>query len=188
MRLLCILIASLVLLPLAAFAQSGWVDRQGRSVPASPSRNTVQDFGASLLVTSDTDWEQKWTTPSDTVPHFKAVDHVGTGEALFVLTFLSNPGLDERRHADVVCSIRVTDPTGHVAQDTVDTPCLQGEIKGDPRNVYLAQATLQVIAEASDPPGRWQVQVTVKDRRRGVSIPLTGAFTLGRQRTRVPAQ
>ncbi|CAD1787898.1 hypothetical protein [Xanthomonas arboricola] len=52
----------------------------------------------------------------------------------------------------------------------------------------LAQATLQVIAEASDPPGRWQVQVTVNDRRRGVSIPLTGAFTLGRQRTRVPAQ
>lgn len=26
----------------------------------------------------------------------------------------------------------------------------------------LAQATLQVIAEASDPPGRWQVQVTVR--------------------------
>ncbi|MCC4616461.1 hypothetical protein LL972_10680 [Xanthomonas campestris pv. asclepiadis] len=82
MRVLCILMSSLALLPLGAFAQSGWVDGQGQSVAASPSRNTAQDFGASLPVTSDVDREQQRNTP-DRVPQVKAVAHVGPGDALF---------------------------------------------------------------------------------------------------------
>ncbi|MCC4622050.1 hypothetical protein LL965_19040 [Xanthomonas cassavae CFBP 4642] len=177
-----LLAASLGLLPLSSVAQAGWINAQGEPIAASPSRKTVQDMGASLLLTPDADWQQKWNTPSDITPHFNQADHVATGDTLFVLIFLSNPGLDAQRRADVVCSIRVVDPTGHAAQDTVDAPCLQTEIGGDPRHVYLAQVGLAVRAEASDPPGRWQVQVTVNDRRRGIRIPLVSSFTMGRQR------
>lgn len=177
-----IIAACLGLLPLPGMAQSGWINAQGESVAQSPSRKTVQDMGASLLLTPDADWQQKWNTPSDTAPHFNQVDHVATGDTLFVLIFLSNPGLDAQRRADVVCSIRVIDPTGHAEQNTVDAPCLQTHIEGDPRHVYLAQVSLAVRAEASDPPGRWQVQVTVDDRQRGIRIPLASTFTMGRQR------
>ncbi|MCC8624032.1 hypothetical protein [Xanthomonas vesicatoria] len=89
MRLPCrllssIIAASLELLPLSGMAQSGWINAQGESVAESPSRKTVQDMGASLPLTPDTDWQQKWNTPSDTVPHFTEADHVATGDTLFV--------------------------------------------------------------------------------------------------------
>jgi hypothetical protein len=83
MRVCCILMSSLTLRPFAALAQSGRVDRQGPSVPASPSRSTVQDVGASLAVTSDADREQHRNPPGDRVPQVTAVDHVGPGNALF---------------------------------------------------------------------------------------------------------
>ena len=180
MRLMRTLLLSLLLLPLLAGAQSGWIDTQGQPIPNSSSRKAVQDLGASLLLTPDADWQQKWNTPSDTTPHFNEVDHLATGEVLFML--------DAQRHTDVVCNIRIIDPTGNLVQDTTDTPCLQGELSGDPRNVYMAQASLHVEAEADDPPGRWQVQVTVNDRQRGVSIPLSTSFTMGRKRAAATAR
>ncbi|UAU33963.1 hypothetical protein [Xanthomonas campestris] len=188
MRLMRALPLSLLLLPLLAGAQSGWIDTQGQPIPNSSSRKAVQDLGASLLLTPDANWQQKWNTPSDTTPHFNEVDHLATGEVLFMLILLSNPCLDAQRHTDVVCNIRIIDPTGHLVQDTTDTPCLQGELSGDPRNVYMAQASLHVEAEADDPPGRWQVQVTVNDRQRGVSIPLSTSFTMGRKRAAATAR
>ncbi|WP_372393018.1 hypothetical protein ACCQ05_04270 [Xanthomonas sp. NCPPB 3582] len=175
---------SLPLLPLPALAQSGWINRQGEALPESPSRKTVQGLGASLLLTADTDWAAKWNTPSDTTPHFNEVDHVGTGDSLFLLIFLSNPGLDAQHRADVVCSIRVIDPAGHAEQKVIDAPCLQGKISGDPRNVFLANLGLTIRAEAGDLPGRWQLQVTLTDRQRGISIPLGTTYTQGRQRRR----
>ncbi|PKV14324.1 hypothetical protein [Xanthomonas prunicola] len=182
--LLSSLVALLLLLPLSATAQSGWINQQGEAIADSPSRKMVQGFGASLLLTSDADWAAKWNTPSDTTPHFNEVDHVSTGDALFLLIFISHPGLDAQQRADVVCSIRVIDPTGHAEQNAVDAPCLQGPIGGDPGNVFLAHVGMTVHAEASEPPGRWQVQVTLIDRQRGLSIPLSTTYTQGRQRTR----
>ncbi|WP_127169701.1 hypothetical protein [Xanthomonas sp. BRIP62415] len=82
MRVCCILMSSLTLRPFAALAQSGR-DRQDPSVPASPSRSTVQDVGASLAVTSDADREQHRNPPGDRVAQITAVDHVGPGHALF---------------------------------------------------------------------------------------------------------
>ncbi|USI99252.1 hypothetical protein MUG10_14255 [Xanthomonas prunicola] len=182
------LVALLLLLPLSTTAQSGWINRQGEAIPDSPSRKMVQGFGASLLLTSDADWAAKWNAPSDTTPHFNEVDHVSTGDALFLLIFISHPGLDAQQRADVVCSIRVIDPTGHAEQNAVDAPCLQGPIGGDPRNVFLAHVSMTVRTEASELPGRWQVQVTLTDRERSVRLPLSTTYTQGRQRTRAKAR
>lgn len=51
MRLMRTLPLSLLLLPLLAGAQSGWIDTQGQPIPNSSSRKAVQDLGASLLLT-----------------------------------------------------------------------------------------------------------------------------------------
>ncbi|AZR32389.1 hypothetical protein [Xanthomonas vasicola] len=179
---------SLPLLPLSARAQSGWINQQGEAIADSPSRKMVQGLGASLLLTSDADRAAKWNTPSDTTPHFSEVDHVSAGDSLFPLMFISNPGLDAQQRADVVCSIRVIEPTEHAEQNAVDAPCLQGSISGNPRNVFLAHVGMTARAEASAPPGRWQVQVTFTDRHRSISIPPSTTYTQGRQRRRAKAR
>ena len=55
--------AVLLLLIAATLAQEAWKDEQGRPLPNTDSRRSINGFGGWLLVTSDTDWRAKWKLP-----------------------------------------------------------------------------------------------------------------------------
>lgn len=65
--------------------------------PDTEFRKTENGFSGMLLVTPDTDWEQKWNTPPDTIPHFRTAKVVRVGERLVILTFFVNPLPDENK-------------------------------------------------------------------------------------------
>ena len=71
-------LASLVMtLFLAAHTETGvWVFVDGRSVPNSDTIKSINGFGGSLVVTPDPDWEEKWNTSPETVPHFSEAAEV----------------------------------------------------------------------------------------------------------------
>lgn len=173
-------LASLLLLGLSlgASAQSGWRDMNGRPLPESESAKSRQGFSASLIVTPDKDWQEKWNTPPETVPSFSTATEVSEGGELFILTFLSNPLLDADGITDVSCDFQVQRPDGSMSADERGLPCFKAQLKGDPHNVYLSTASMIFVAEPADIRGVWQVRVTVKDLHRQVSIPLQTSFTL----------
>ena len=47
-----------------------WKDSNGNPHPDTESRRSVGEFGGSLLITSDPDWEKKWDTSPETIPVF----------------------------------------------------------------------------------------------------------------------
>jgi hypothetical protein len=54
-------------------------------------RKTKNDFAAWLLVTPDTDWQQKWDTSPDTVPYFREATSAKRGEPLAIWPFSQIP-------------------------------------------------------------------------------------------------
>lgn len=179
MRICSLWLIGLLLLPLPSVAQSGWVDMKGKPVPETDAAKSRDGFSATLVITPDQDWQQKWDTPPETIPRFTEAGEVGPGGELFILTFLSNPKVDPASGmTDVACDFAVLRPDGSDSTRERDLPCFTVKLPGDPRSVYLSTAALKYVAEPSDQRGEWTVSVTLKDRLRGVEVPLHASFVV----------
>lgn len=178
MRFIRTLAALALLLPLAAQAQSGWRNDAGDMLPDTASSKARDGFAASMIITADADWQQKWETPPEVAPRFELADEVGQGGELYILAFLSNPQLDADSMADVSCDLRITRPDGSLSGDEHDLPCFKTRLTADPTHVYLSTVGVKFTAEATDPRGTWTVDIHVTDNHRKVTLPLQSSFTL----------
>jgi hypothetical protein len=141
---------------------------------------SINGFGGSLVVTPDSDWEAKWNTSPETIPHFSGAKNVSYGEQLTILAFYINPKTNASGELDVLCDIKVTRPDGSSSANAKGVQCAAGKLQGNPRNVRLASAVIKYVGEEGDPPGKWIVEVTLIDKVRGTAIPLEAHFNLRR--------
>lgn len=169
-----LLLASVV----APAADVGWRDREGNAVPDTEDQRSVEGFGGWLVVTPDIDWEAKWNTPSDVVPHFTTASTVKVGQELTILIFFGNPRVDSNKHVRVECDLAVVRPDGTLSVDARSVICAEGPIAGDTMNLRLAAQFLKYVGESQDPKGFWKVEVTLYDRNRGVAVQLKTRFEL----------
>lgn len=173
-----LVLSVLLLLVLPAWGQQGWKDDKGHVSPDTESRKSVDGFGGWLAVTSDADWQAKWQTSSDTIPHFTEAKNVAIGKQVFVLTFLANPLLDTNGTADITCDIDLLRPNGTTSVHQVDAPCLKGPVRGSPHQVFLSAPVIGFTGDPGDPTGKWLVQVLLKDHVRRVTLSLRTSFVL----------
>ncbi|HET7833269.1 MAG TPA: hypothetical protein VFK88_09945 [Gallionella sp.] len=142
------------------------------------SSNSVDGFGALLILTSDQDWEAKWNTPADVMPNFTRAHSVRRSGALTLLILFANPKADQHNSINVLCDIKATRPDGSISVNEANLVALKGELKGRPENVRLADPVIKFVGEPKDPLGEWIIEVTVKDMVRGVSVPIKTSFIL----------
>ncbi len=148
------------------------------SWPQTDARKVQNDFAAWLLVTPNIDWQQRWETPPDTIPYFDEAKGVHVGERLVILTFFTNPGVDDSRRSLIKCSLKVTRPDGSPSVPEQHFNCLDGEMVGNPRHIRLSPAIIQFTAEPNDPLGIWLVEVTLEDTVRNVTLSLKTTFEM----------
>lgn len=172
-------LATWLLITTTAIAdEGGWVDRNGDPVPDSDSMKSDSGFGASLIVTPDEDWAEKWNTPRETTPYFSEASEVRVGQVLTILPLFINPKLDENRIARISCDLRIVRPDSSLAIDEERLNCFTYEIPGDPESVFLSAIIPKYVGEPGDPRGVWLVEMTMRDEVRGVGIPLSVSFEL----------
>jgi hypothetical protein len=168
----------LIAITLAATAQTiGWRDAQGNAVPDTPYKKSKDGLGGWLLITGDTDWESKWNTPADNIPHFNEPSTVKVGETVFSLILISNPAKDTNGNVNILCDLEITRPDGSKSTNQIDVPCMVGELPGDPLSIYMAEQVAGFLGEPSDPVGTWTVRVRLKDMVRNTTIELEKSFT-----------
>lgn len=156
--------------------QMGW-RRDGQPVSNTDARKNINEFGASLIITSDADWENKWNTPAETSPKFRTVEKLKIGEQATLLIFFANPKLDSAGSVDVTCDVKITRPN-NLTTDNRGLKGFTGQLIGPVTNTFLTETVIRFVGEKSDPLGEWVVDVTVHDNNRHVSIPLKSKFTL----------
>lgn len=173
------MLTGLLALPSIVAAQGGWHDQQGHPLPETSTSKSRGGLAVALLVTADKDWQAKWNTAPSTIPTFTVAHEVKPGGALFILTLLSNPKVDSTSGmTDVTCDFVVSKPDGSDSVREADIPCFKTHLPGPPTNVYLSTASMKYTRDPGDPPGIWQVNVTVKDHLRDVEIPLQTSFVV----------
>jgi hypothetical protein len=145
--------------------------------PASSAVQSAQGFGAMLVITAQSDWQAQWDGSTDAFPDFPPASEVSLGGKLHILTFLTNPQLGLGNRADVRCDLQVLRPDGSFSVNQRDIVCYDGLIGSKPGQVYLAAPTMTFLAEPTDLRGEWTVRVFLRDRPRGVELPLEAKFT-----------
>lgn len=167
-----------LLAPLSALAQSAPGNAPGTALPGASATQSSQGFSASLVITADPDWQQKWESPPEVAPRFELATEVKEGGSLYILSFLSNPKLDAQGMAQVRCDLRISKPDGSLSGDERDLPCFVTPLETDPKLVYLSTVGVKFTAEAGDPKGTWTVTINVRDTLRNVTIPLQSSFEM----------
>jgi len=162
----------------ATAEEFGWRGPDGKGVPDTEFRKSSNGFAGMLLTTSDPDWEAKWNTPEHVAPAFKEATTVRNGETVFTLVFLVNPKVGANGEVDVSCDLKVTRPDGTINIDEKNVVCMKGPLLGNPFNMRLAAPVLGFVGEDTDPVGTWQVDVTLRDVPRDVTLSLHTTFEL----------
>jgi len=155
-----------------------WKDSQGSRMPDTDSRKSVSGVGGWLLVTPDDNWEEKWNTPSETVPQFTEAHTVVVGKRLHILTFIGNPMRSTDGTAHVTCDLTMQRPDGTYSIQKQDLECLTGSLAGHQGTLFLSRLVVGFIGEKNDPSGKWIVRVTIKDLIKPAIIPLETTFVL----------
>ena len=177
-RSLMAIACSFVGIASASADEFGWRGNDGKPVPDAEFRKSSKGFAGMLLTTSDPDWEAKWNTPEHVAPTFKEATTVRRGETVFTLVFLVNPKVGAKGEVDVSCDLKVTRPDGTTSVDEKNVVCLKGPILGGQYNMRLAEPVLGFVGEDTDPIGTWQVDVTLRDVPREVTLSLHTTFEL----------
>lgn len=174
-----IVILVLFVTTLAVHAEDfNWRTGDGSQAPNTKNQKSISGFGGWLLVTPDKDWEEKWNTPKENIPHFSEAEEVELGEELTILPFFANPKLDKNRYFKILCDIKIINPNGSFSINEINIPCAEGILEDDPMSIFLTQTVIKYIGEAGDPFGEWTVFFNMKDSLRNVEIPLETSFTL----------
>lgn len=155
-----------------------WRMSDGSKAPNTKKQKSISGFGGWLLVTPDEDWEDKWNTPQEHIPHFSEAEEVELGDVVTILPFFANPKLDANKNFRILCDIKIIKPDGSFSINEIDVPCAQGALDTDPMSIFLTQTVIKYVGEVGDPFGVWTVHFNLKDAVRNIEIPLETSFKL----------
>ena len=155
-----------------------WRLSNGEKAPNRENQKSINGFGAWLVVTPDKDWEDKWNTPRENVPHFSEARDVKLGQELTILPFFANPKLDKNLNLEILCDIKVQKPDGTYSINERNIICAKGLLNGDPWSIFLTQTVLKYVGEEGDLFGTWTVFFEINDSVRNVTVPLQTSFNL----------
>jgi hypothetical protein len=178
------LILSLLLVIAAAMGASasfgeeiGWRDEKGQLVQNTDDRKAISGFGASVIITTDADWEKKWNTPAANTPKFTTTEKLKIGEQGTILIFFANPKLDSNNSIDVTCDVKIIRPNGITTKNT-GLKGFTGKLNGSPESTFLTESIIRFVGELADPVGEWIIDIKVHDNIRQVTVPLKLKFSL----------
>ena len=161
-----------------AAKQPGWTDEAGQLLPNTEFRKSIDGFGGWLFITDEAQWRHEWHKQTGEIPRFTESRRLGLGEKLTILTFFTNPRVDDNGNIDVRCDVRLSRPDGTISLDQENIVCAQGRLQGDPDHVFLTQMSIEFVAELTDPSGMWTIDLLLQDRLGSIAIALSSSFEL----------
>lgn len=170
MPLLCVF-----LLFLATSTHAQW-NVSGVAIPDSESAKHQDDFGAMLLLSSrPEEFLQAWDEDTEAVP-IHTNDSVSRGSPIVAFIIFSGCEADARGLCNAVVDFSVLKPDGSEYARFIDKDLWKGKPAEHAAKLQLAADYIGVVIEPSDPLGKYQVHVTVRDLNLNIELVLAAEF------------
>lgn len=134
-------------------------------------------FGAAVVITPDSRWKSRRGALLHEMPKPARLDSLCVGGKVWALIFLTNPLPDAEGGVNVTCDVRTVRPNGKVTLHR-EVCALRRKDAGRKSHIYLAEFVVTMLGEEKDPLGEWVLEFVVRDRNRGVEVPIVGRYTL----------
>lgn len=134
-------------------------------------------FGAEVVITPDSRWKARRGALLHEMPKPARLNSLRVGGKVWALIFLTNPLPDTEGGVNVSCDVRTVRPNGKVTLHR-GVCALRRKDAGRKSHIYLAEFVVTMLGEEKDPLGEWVLEFVVRDRNRGVEVPIVGRYTL----------
>lgn len=160
----------------ASQSDQGWVQNATNRIEM-PNMKSSKGFGASLWLTDDAQFFDNWEKDTAGVK-IEPMRQVKRDKPFFTVVIFTNPGADSKKQCNVTGDITIRKPDGTVygamtnANFWVALPApKQGELQ-------LAVDYMATVIEKKDPPGKYSVEVIVRDNIKKAEISLSDSFVV----------
>lgn len=134
-------------------------------------------FGAMVVITPDSRWKSRRGALLHEMPKPARLNSLRVGGKVWALIFLTNPLPDTAGGVNVTCDVRTVRPNGRVTLHR-EVCALRRKDAGRKSHIYLSEFVVTMLGEEKDPLGEWVLEIVVRDRNRGVEVPIVGRYTL----------
>jgi len=174
---LCLIVAACAALPASgAPKQPAAATRAAQTQDCEWSR-MKDGFGAAVVITSDSRWKSHRGALLHEMPKPARLNSLRVGGKVWALIFLTNPMPDTAGGVNVTCDVRTVRPNGKVTVHR-EVCALRRKDAGRKSHIYLAEFVVTMLGEENDPLGEWVLEIVVRDRNRGVEVPIVGRYIL----------
>jgi hypothetical protein len=155
-------------------SMEGYWNENGKKMEDTSNIKHKGYFGAQLWVISNKNFFDIWNTPE--TPKLNLVKKTVRNKDIFVVLMFTAPGADANGNADVVFDFLLKKPDGSAYADYKDLDAWHNKPVPKAGDIQLAVQDIGVKIEDNDPLGKYTVEVLVKDKIKGVELPLSYEF------------
>ena len=174
-----LIVVLLCLVSYTAVADDTWIDPNGKPIPEQSNMKSKEGFGAQLWFVTDKTFFDEWKKSSISV-RIPAVNWTTRLKELFPIVLLSWSDTHSSAPCDVIYRIVVRKPDGGIYADIPNVVACSGE-KIPARKLFLAEDYYGLTVEPQEPLGDYSVTVSITDRTSGISLDLSGKFSVIQQ-------
>jgi len=139
-------------------------------------RKGKQDFGAMLILTPDVEqFYEDWSKPQ--TPKIVTAETTKRNKPITAVVLFTGCKA-ESGNCDIRVDFMILKPDGSEYGSQKDVPAWVKK-PGSPKGIIqVSEASLGIVIEPNDPPGKYTVKATVRDMNSKVSLELVQAFTI----------
>lgn len=154
----------------------GWISRDKQPLVDTEYRKAKNGFGSILIITNETDFFEKWHTPSETF-EYETLKNVEKGDYFIIAIIFINPGVSSGGNTDITYDVKITNPDGTTY---ANVPNLNVWNREPPKvnTLGLSERYLTIKMEPGDQVGKYKVETKVRDRMKNVEYILTRDYTV----------
>ena len=160
----------------ASQSDQGWF-QNGTNRVEMPNMKSSKGFGASLCLTDDTQFFDDWNKESPGVK-IKEMKRATRNKPFFTVVIFVNPSTDSKKQCNVTGDITIRKPDGTVYGAMTNANFWVALPAPKPGELQLAVEYMGTVIEKKDPPGKYSVEVIVRDNIKKAEISLSDSFVV----------
>jgi len=153
-----------------------WV-QNGTNLVETPNMKSTNGFGALLLLTDDDQIFDNWNAKNDGI-EVQSTRRVKRDKPFFTVVIFTNPGADSKKQCSVTGDITIRKPDGTVYGALTNVNFWTALPAPKSGELQLAVDYMGIVIEKKDPPGKYRVEVIVRDKIKKVEISLSDFFVV----------
>lgn len=157
---------------------TNWVDQNNNQISDIKDMENKNSLSGLFLITPNLNWYEEWQKPGKARPAFEQTNTVKIGESVSLLSFFSNPSINDKNEYSINCNLKIRNSKGEILIDGEVAPCSSGKKEDKMNSIFMTEIPLNFTPTKEDPTGEWNVTLKITDNIKNNSVLIEETFNV----------